>query len=64
MVAKMLALYAFDWSYTPPSQDKAGFTYPAGLRRDYTRVSWRAVVYVHHTRPQKVGHTDMHNGAC
>ena len=25
----MLALYAFDRSYTPPSQDKAGFTYPA-----------------------------------
>ena len=29
LVAKMLALYAFDRSYTPPSQDKAGFTYPA-----------------------------------
>ena len=28
VVAKMLALYAFARSYTPPSQDKAGFTYP------------------------------------
>ena len=32
VVAKLLALYAFDRSYTllsstPPSQDKAGFTY-------------------------------------
>ena len=26
-VAHILALYAFDRSYTPPSQDKAGFTY-------------------------------------
>ena len=26
VVAKMLALYAFDKSYTPPSQDKAGFS--------------------------------------
>ena len=25
----MLALYTFDRSYTQPSQDKAGFTYPA-----------------------------------
>ena len=29
VVAKILALYAFDRSYTPPSQDKAGFTSPA-----------------------------------
>ena len=27
VVANILALYAFDRSYTPPSQDKAGFTY-------------------------------------
>ena len=29
LVATILALYAFDRSYTPPSQDKAGFTSPA-----------------------------------
>ena len=28
VVAKKLALYEFDRSYTPPSQDKAGFAYP------------------------------------
>ena len=28
VVANILALCAFDRSDTPPSQDKAGFTYP------------------------------------
>ena len=27
VVANILALYAFDRSYTPPSKDKAGFTH-------------------------------------
>ena len=32
VVANILALYAFDRSYTPLSQDKAGFTYPDSSR--------------------------------
>ena len=38
LVAKILALYAFDRSYTPPSQNKAGFTYPA-KRMDQSEAS-------------------------
>ena len=35
--SKILALYAFDRSYTPPSQDKAGFTLYISWRYDYMR---------------------------
>ena len=44
MVAKMLALYAFDRSYTPLSQDKAAFTRMKLLFHSTKRISYTVVM--------------------
>jgi hypothetical protein len=36
VVATILPLCAFDKSYTPPSQDKAGFTDPGPISQELT----------------------------
>ena len=49
VVAKNLALYAFDRSYTPPSQDKAEFTYPAHVCENTAECVSKRCNFVHIT---------------